>query len=92
MTTIEISQITIVKTPASAVLAWCSTCLAVVELITPGQAALFLNVALLDICRKVAADEIHVVETANRAFVCLNSLPTKKSENAAPTKFSEESP
>lgn len=91
MTTIEMRQITIVKTPAGAVLAWCPACLAIVELITPRQAALLVGVGLRDICSQAAA-EIHMVETANRAFVCLNSLMNKKSENYDPTRFPEETP
>lgn len=68
---------TIVKRPVAEDGAWCPSCLKDVELVTPGQAAFLAGVGLLDVCRRVVADEIHVVETTNRAFICLNSLLKK---------------
>jgi hypothetical protein len=84
VTTIEMRQITIVKRPVVADGAWCSSCLENVELVTPRQAALLAGIGLLDLCRQVVADEIHVLETTNGAFICLNSLLKSSQNNSSP--------
>jgi len=77
VTTIETHQIVTVRRPAGATLACCPACLNVVEMIHLQQAALLAGVSLLDICRRVVADDIHFVETANGGLVCLSSLYNK---------------
>jgi hypothetical protein len=74
VTTIETHQIVIVRRPVGAAQAWCPTCIQRVEMIPLEEAALLAGVSLRDICRRVCADDIHFVETANGGFICLNSL------------------
>ena len=78
VTTIEMHQIVTVRRPVGATLAWCPVCLGEVEMVPLEEAALLVGVSLRDICRRVGADDIHVVETANSGLVCLNSLLSKK--------------
>lgn len=74
VTTIETHQIVIVRRPGGAALAWCPACLKEVEMVPLEEAALLAGVSLQNICRRVAADDIHFVETANGGLICLNSL------------------
>lgn len=74
VTTIEMHQIVIVRRPGGAALAWCPTCLKEVEMVPPEEAALLAGVSLQDIRRRVGADDVHFLETANGGLICLNSL------------------
>ena len=74
VTTIEMHQIVTVRRPAGAALAWCPACLKEVEMVSLEEAAILAGVSLRDICRRVGADHIHFVETADGDFVCTNSL------------------
>ena len=79
VTTIEMHQIVTIRRAAGAALAWCPACLKEVEMVTLGEAALLAGVSLRDICRRVGADHIHFVETADGGFVCTDSLLNKVS-------------
>ncbi len=46
-------------------------------MVTPEEAALLAGVSLRDICRRVSADHLHFVETADGGLVCTNSLLNK---------------
>ena len=79
MTTIEMHQIVTVRRPAGATIALCPACLKEVEMATLEEAALLAGVGLRDICRRVSADLVHLVETADGALICLASLLNKVS-------------
>ena len=74
VTTIETHQIVIVRWTGGVALAWCPSCLKEVEVVTLEEAAHLAGVSLRDICRRVGVDHIHLVETANAGFICLDSL------------------
>ena len=83
VTTIEMSQIVILKRPDGAVVGWCPACLEDVELVTPEQVSLLTGVSLRDICHRVDTNDIHVVETVNGGLICLKSLLKRSSDAAA---------
>lgn len=72
-------QIVTVSRPAGAALVWCPACLKEVEMVSLEEAALLAGVSLRDICRRVGADRLHFVETADVGLVCTNSLMDKAS-------------
>ena len=74
VTTIEMHQIVIVRRPASAGHAWCPVCLKEVEMVSLEVAALLAGVSRQIICRRIGADHVYLVETADGALVCTNSL------------------
>jgi hypothetical protein len=79
VTTIEMHQILVVRRPAGAAHALCPACLKEVEMVPLEEAVLLAGVSLRDICRRVGAEDIHLVETTNGALICLNSLLNKVS-------------
>jgi hypothetical protein len=79
VTTIETHQIVTVRRPAGAAHALCPACLKEVEMVSLEEAALLAGVSLRDICRRVGADHLHFVETADGGLVCTNSLLNKAS-------------
>ena len=72
VTTIETHQVVTVRVPAGASRHWCPACLKEVEMVSLEVAAQWAGVSLRDICRRVAANEIHLVATASGALICLN--------------------
>jgi hypothetical protein len=74
VTTIEMHQIIIARRPAGAGRAWCPACLKEVEMVSLEGAALLAGVSLREICRRVGADHVHLIETADGALVCTDSL------------------
>ena len=74
MTTIETHQVVSFKRSAGEVVAWCPLCLREVEMVSLYQAALVAGVTLRDICQRVSDDNIHLVESASEALICVNSL------------------
>jgi len=74
VTTIEMHQIVIVRRPAGAAHAWCPACLKEAEMVPLEEAALLAGVSPRDICRRVGAGRVHLVETADGALVCTDSL------------------
>ena len=74
VTTIETHQIVFVRRPEGAAPAWCPACLREVDAAPLEQAALLTGVSLRDICRRVGADQLHFIETADGGLVCLPSL------------------
>lgn len=74
VTTIEIHDIVIARRPGGAVRAWCPACLKEVDMVPLEGAALLAGVSLRDICRRIGADHVHLVETADGALVCTDSL------------------
>jgi hypothetical protein len=79
VTTIETHQIVIVRRPRGATLARCPACLKEVELVSLEEASLLAGVSLLDICRHVTHDDVHLAVTENGGLVCLDSLLKKSS-------------
>jgi hypothetical protein len=79
VTTIETHQVMVVRRPAGVSLVQCPACLKEVEMVTLEEAALLAGVSLRDICRRVGADHLHFVETAEGGFVCTSSLLNKVS-------------
>ncbi|MGH9902508.1 MAG: hypothetical protein ACRD68_11935 [Pyrinomonadaceae bacterium] len=77
VTTIETHQIVAVRRPAGVALVWCPACLREAEMVPLEEAALLAGISLRDICRRVVADDIHLVEAADGGLVCLNSLLNK---------------
>ena len=73
VTTIEMHQIITVRRPAGVCLGWCQVCLQEIEMVTLEGAALLAGVSFQDICRQVAAGQIHFVESADGALICLSS-------------------
>ena len=74
VTTIEMRQIVTVRRRAGAALARCPACLKEVETVSLEEAALLAGVSLRDICRRVADDHLHFVETAAGCLVCAESI------------------
>jgi hypothetical protein len=74
VTTIEMHQIVIARRPAGAAFAWCPACRKVVDMGPLEGAALLAGVSLHDLCRRIGADHVHLVETVGGAMVCTNSL------------------
>lgn len=74
VTTIETHQVVVVKRPVGAALARCPACLKEVEMVHMEEAALLAGVSLRDIYRRIGAGRVHLVETADGALVCTNSL------------------
>lgn len=74
VTTIETHQVVIVRRPEGTALAWCPSCLKQVQTLSLEEAALLVGVGLRDICRRVAADHTHLIETAGGVLVCTDSL------------------
>lgn len=74
VTTIETHQIVIVRRPAGAVPVWCPACGKEVEMVPPEGALALAGVSLPDISRRLGDGDIHSVETADGALVCLPSL------------------
>ena len=79
VTTIEMHQVVTVRRPVGATLHWCPACLKEVEMVPLAEAAQWAGISLRDICRRIAANDVHLVETANGALICLNWIPNKVS-------------
>lgn len=55
--------------------AWCDGCAALVNMLTPSQAARIANVSLRTIYRRVEALQVHFVETSEgELLICRESL------------------
>jgi hypothetical protein len=79
VTTIETHQIVAVRRRGRAPLLPCPACLGEVEVVSLEEAALLAGVSLRDICRRVGAGHLHLVETSDGGLVCTNSLLNKAS-------------
>lgn len=74
VTTIETHQIVIVRRPGGATLARCPRCLKEVEMVSLLEASVLAGVSLLDICRRVIDDDLHLAVSESVGLVCLDSL------------------
>ena len=89
--TIETEQVLIIRKTGQPSRAWCAMCAAEVSLVPPEEAALLTEVSLRAICRQVEAGQLHFRETADgRLFICLDSLSTKSTANAATARARQE--
>ncbi len=72
---IEINQTVVVSKIDSLVEAWCSSCAAEGQWVTPEHAAIISNTDTRSIYRRIEVGEVHFTEsTDGPALVCLNSL------------------
>ena len=72
---IEINQTVIVRKIDSLVQAWCASCAAEGQWVTPEHAAIISNSDTRSIYRRIEEGKVHFVEsTDGPALVCLNSL------------------
>lgn len=72
---IEINQIVVVRKIDSLVQAWCASCVAEGQWVTPEHAAIISNSDTRSIYRRVEAGAVHFIEqTDGPPLVCLNSL------------------
>ena len=74
VTTIETHQVVIVRRPEGTTLGQCPACLKEVEMVSLEEASVLAGVNLLEICRRVSEDDVHLTVTENRGLVCLESL------------------
>jgi len=79
VTTIETHQIVIVRRPEGTILSRCPSCLKEVEMVSLEEATVLAGVNLLEICRRVSEDDVHLTVTENGGLVCLDSLLKKVS-------------
>lgn len=79
VTTIETHQIVIVRRPEGTILGRCPACLKDVEMVSLEEASVLAGVNLLEICRRVSEDDVHLTMTENGGLVCLDSLLKKVS-------------
>ncbi len=76
--TIETFQRTVVRLRRKAKIAWCEKCAADVPMITPNEAAAFLQTTAREIFRLTEVGKIHYLETETGALlICRNSLSTE---------------
>ncbi len=74
VTTIEMHQVITVKRHAGTSPGWCPVCLQEIEMVPLEGVALLAGVSFQDLCRQVAAGQIHFVESADGTRVCLSSF------------------
>src|SRR5687767_343516 len=72
-------QTVTIRRVADATLAWCPACLTKVEMVSLEEASVLAGVNLLEICRRVSEDDVHLTVTENGGLVCLDSLLKKVS-------------
>ena len=82
VTTIEMHEVVTVRRPVGAIFHWCPACSKEVELVPLEEAAQWAGTSLRDVCRRIAVNDIHVVETANGALICLNWIPNNVSSES----------
>lgn len=84
--TIETHSVTIVRTNGKPISAFCERCRTNVTVFAPEQIAAFFGMTLAEVCRRVEADELHLIETRRGvALVCgdsLNNAETKHNSKA----------
>ena len=79
---VETERIIIVPTPTMSVHLWCQGCSARVEMLTPEQAAVLLQVTPRVVYRWVEAQLLHFIEEPDgRVLICRNSLYGQTSES-----------
>jgi hypothetical protein len=75
-TTVEKSELFVLRKPSRIVLAWCARCGAEVRMFTPEEAAVTKRVSTRTIYAFVEDGRIHFTEKADGLLlVCLNSFP-----------------
>jgi hypothetical protein len=72
--TIETDEIVVARRIASPAQAWCARCGSDRGMVTPSQAAWLRNVDRSAIQKWMESGELHVLETADGARICLQSL------------------
>lgn len=73
--TIESHQVKVIRRLKGDFSAWCETCGAQSQLVTPEEAAEVVAQSCRQIYQWIEAEKVHYKETANgRIFICLNSL------------------
>ena len=77
---IETRSVTVIRTNGKSFAAQCERCGTAVAAFTPEQVAVFLQLDLTEVCRRIETAKLHLIQT-NRslALVCGNSL--RDSEN-----------
>lgn len=72
--TIETHRVQVIRRSRRMERAWCEACAAVVQMVTPEEAAALSRVSARTIYRRVEADQLHFTETTEgRLRVCFNS-------------------
>ena len=76
---IESEEIYLLRRSRRPIRAWCAECEAVVQIVTPDEAANLASVTTRIIYRRVEQGEVHFTETREgRVLVCRNSLLEKR--------------
>jgi hypothetical protein len=72
---IETRSVTVIRANGKSFAAHCQRCETTVVAFTPEQVAVFINLSLAEVCRRIETAELHLTQT-NRglALICGNSL------------------
>lgn len=69
--TIETHSVTIIRTNSKTLSAFCERCQTNVTVFAPEQMAAIFRLTVAEVCRRVEADELHLIETRRGvALVC----------------------
>lgn len=73
--TFETERLLVINGPQKPALNWCPRCQQVVRGMTAEDAAILADVSLAVVCREVAANHLHALQTADDTLlICLNSI------------------